>query len=89
MEVARKIAFMGGTNLYCSDELWLLYKQWNNIHFSQDGFFSGVLADYMEDHMEEIIEVGNTKTKIQYIIATLRYRFTSPVYNVPNSKGGH
>lgn len=62
-------------------ELADLHIQWQGIPSVDDGFFSGVLADYIEDHFEELVAVGNKAERIKRWIGRLRERWGSEYHN--------
>lgn len=69
-------------NLTVWDELWTMYIEWAAIVPHKDGFLSGVLADYMEERIDELLAMGNDRLEIERFIACMRSRFNNRWHNL-------
>lgn len=58
----------------------LLYS-WYTVPFWGDGFMSGVLADYIEDRLDEFLELGNDMSDLKIVVRVLRVRFNNINHN--------
>jgi hypothetical protein len=53
-----------------------LYTQWLDLHYPSDGFVGGVLADWLDEHREEIMAITpKCKDYLNLCITFLRKRY--------------
>ena len=73
---------LGHCSYFVWTELLTLLTDWNRLALTEDSHQSGILADYLQDHRERLLEGAadpvNAAERLDQFIEYLRLRFCPP-----------